>query len=652
MKKILTTVFILAFLIPQATFGATFGETDTGSNTYPGYSVYNSGAAQTDIGNGLVLDSEGNIFATIFLGINSRDLGLQKYDANGVLDTTWGGGDGTVSYDPGGFDNIYGLILDEEDGAIYVSADGAVAGEGYNAIALKYDLNGDLDTTWGGGDGIFSYNSGGTQNDGASALALDDSNNLYVAGYSSASGSNDFYVWKLDADGELDTTWGGGDGIAIPFSSSGNDNIRGIELASDGGLLVGGSGSVTDEGTNVVLAKLDVDGVLDTTWGGGDGVVTYNSSGTRTDLTVKMFVDDDDNIYVAGYQYAVFASADAHILKFDSNGDLDATWDDDGILTYDSGGRESFEDVLLHDDGYVYVTGRTSANAGDLIIQRYDTNGDLDPDFGTAGTVTYDIGGGDNSGADLAIDENDRIVAIGYGVVDGGYDAVMWRYTPDGTLDISFGNTAVTDFPSGYILASKGVLPETGTLESVSLYGDTEIGTTTLAIYDENFDLIWESNEVVSTTSADWLTVSIADGTPTALELASDTYYLAFQLETTASVPTITDRGTEFDGFFYPQAYGAFPASLPDAILSTVSWSIYATYTPVPEPEVEEEEESSGGGSSSSHRRSSSGSSNTTPNDAASPVAFVASGSVEELMVQLVALLQQLLEQLIAERGN
>src|SRR5882724_8521334 len=66
--------------------------------------------------------------------------------------------------------------------------------------------------------------------------------------------------------------------------------------------------------------------------------------------------------------------------------------------------------------------------------------GDLDPTFGTGGTVATDFGGFDSAHA-TAIQSDGKIVAAGIAVVQGGIasDFALARYNPDGTLDASFG---------------------------------------------------------------------------------------------------------------------------------------------------------------------------------------------------------------------
>lgn len=647
LSRFLALALLSIVVLPTAVFAETFGVENDGDTDYPGMVSYNSGATQNDQINRLVQDSDGNLYTAGNQGTNTLDWLVQKYDSNGTLDVDWGDS-GSVVYDGGGPDTAADLVLDA-DGNIYVA--GYQATNGYDASVRKYDSTGTLDTSWGS-SGMVTYNSEGVNNDLAYAIAIDDSNNIYVVAQAGINGG-DITVLKYDANGALDTSWGGM-GSTTPYNSGGSqyDTGRKIVFDSSGNSYIFGSQGTN--GNDLLVLKYDSDGVLDTSWGGGDGVVTYNSGGTQNDVANDGVIDSSGNLYVTGYQQT--NGTDFLILKYDTNGDLDTSWGGgDGVVTYNSGGTQNDAGVGLVLDGgnFLYVVGYQQSNGYDWLIHKYTPTGVLDSDFGASGIVTYNSGASQNDWANHVLIDNDGFVVVSGFHSTNGRDVAIRRYTSWGELDISFGNTPIGTFPQDYVLGSLAELGEdAASIDSVSIYADDEIGTTTLAIYDDSLNLVWESDEIISTTTDDWLTVAIASGTPaTLIDVEAGEYYLAFQIDNGTAVPTF-ERGDRYAGVALAQSYGPFPDPLEDHVENNMLWSIYATYTPVPEPEVEEEEEEeeSSGGGSSSHRRSSSGSSNTTPNDAASPVAFVALGSVEELMVQLVALLRELLEQLLEQQ--
>ena len=91
----------------------------------------------------------------------------------------------------------------------------------------------------------------------------------FMAGQSTSPGTfQDFTLVLYNADGSLDTTFGGGDGIAITSLTPGTDIANSVALQQDGKILVAGVGA------DFALARYNADGSFDTTFGGGSGIVT------------------------------------------------------------------------------------------------------------------------------------------------------------------------------------------------------------------------------------------------------------------------------------------------------------------------------------------------------------------------------------------
>ena len=75
---------------------------------------------------------------------------------------------------------------------------------------------------------------------------------------------------------------------------------------------------------------------------------------------------------------------------------------------------DSASDVVVTPDDVITVVGSASTDAGsDLAVARYHPDGTLDDSFGTAGLLTVDLHGGFDSGTDLALQPDGRVVAVG-----------------------------------------------------------------------------------------------------------------------------------------------------------------------------------------------------------------------------------------------
>jgi len=255
------------------------------------------GGSNIDSGSGIALDDSGNIYITgrtRSFGAGSYDAFIAKYDSagNSLLNITWGGS----LYDHG-----RGIALDGS-GNIYITGRAYNFGTGgSDAFIAKYDSAGNslLNITWGGSD----HESGRD-------IALDESGNIFITGYTYSFGAGwcDAFIAKYDSAGNslLNITWGGSDydsGSGIALDDSGNIYITGRAYNFGTG------------GSDAFIAKYDSAGnsLLSITWGGSD-----------SDQGMGIALDGSGNIYIAGETDSFGAGdRDAFIAKYLS-GDDDA----------------------------------------------------------------------------------------------------------------------------------------------------------------------------------------------------------------------------------------------------------------------------------------------------------------------------------------
>jgi len=92
----------------------------------------------------------------------------------------------------------------------------------------------------------------------------------------------------------------------------------------------------------------------------------------------------------------------------------------------------------------------------------------------------------------------------------------------------------------GFAKATKFTMPETGLATNVYLYSHSSSGTLRLALYEEatTKTLRWQSGQIANTATDDFVVAPISAGTPTNLTLDAGTYWLAWQVDTSADVPS------------------------------------------------------------------------------------------------------------------
>ena len=325
-----------------------------------------------DFASGMVLDSSGNLYLT----------GVYKE---------------TIDFDPG-------------SGVFNLTSNG-----GWDIFILKLDANGDF---------VWAQNLGGPSYDKARDIAIDNDDNLYIAGQF------------------RDT---------VDFDYSTNVN----ELTA------------TDNYDAFVL-KLDVD---------GNFIWVKQFSGTNKQDAVSVSVDNQQNVYVAGKflgdidvnlstpEFNVGNNYNAYVVKLDANGN--AQWirvissQDMNMLFYINviadkiyaGGYFEGDALVTWDYGFYNLT---SAGGRDVIMLVYNTNGDVidGKNFGSSGAENlYKITGYnegiyvagsfegtvnfDENGTDMTATSNGEKdaylmkIALNNNAVDTAYQSVNMKIFPN-----------------------------------------------------------------------------------------------------------------------------------------------------------------------------------------------------------------------------
>jgi len=327
----------------------------------------------------------------------------------GDLDPTFGGGDGTVTTDFGGTDPARAVAV-QPNGKIVVAG-----GKGDFALA-RYNQDGSLDTSFDG-DGTVTTDFGG--NDSADAVALQPNGKIVAAGTSSSS----FALARYNQDGSLDTGFGGGDGL-VTTAFPGSEGDEGNELLRqpNGKLIVVGTTHIPPYGRgSFALARYNADGTLDTGFGGGDGLATGidNNPATSADLAPNGQI-----VAAGGWEYF-------RVARFNSDGSVDTGFDGTGALFpgYEGTARLASA-VQVQKNGQVVAAGYVNdegTSETDFAVARFDTDGSLDASFGGDGMVTTDFSGGGDYARAIALQSDGKVVVVG-ATESSGSDFAVARY--------------------------------------------------------------------------------------------------------------------------------------------------------------------------------------------------------------------------------
>jgi len=313
------------------------------------------------------------------------------------------------------------------------------------------------------GDGVVTTNIATTAAvptvDSAQTVLVQSDSKILVGGASDAGIGGDFALARYNPDGTLDTTFGGGDGI-VTTDFGDADSIQSIALTGDGHIVaVGNTG--TGSFVNWAVARYNPDGSIDPTFSPGspDGPDAPDGDGklivdwfSRADFANGVAVDADNKIVVVGT--ATGQDTQLVVARFNPDGSFDNTFDADGKVSLDFfQGADAGSDVKIQADNKIIVVGASAAPGGhrNVVLARLNPDGSPDTTFGNQGKASADFGVG-SYGKDVVLEPGGKYV-VG-GLVDspatGDSNFAVTRFNANGTLDTSFGSggrTVVTSLP-------------------------------------------------------------------------------------------------------------------------------------------------------------------------------------------------------------
>jgi uncharacterized delta-60 repeat protein len=383
----------------------------------------------------------------------------------GFLDTSFGAPNGYVVTTVNSRQSGGNAIAVQSDGKTVVAGRAADARGNSSLALLRYNSDGSLDSTFGNGGIVLTtlvkgVNTGAS---GYSAVAILSDGKIVVAGSQLLSNTpiNFQYDWewvlaRYNPDGTLDTTFGGGrhpSGIAQYNLTSGREVVSAMQIQPwDGKIVV--VGSTVGSGDDVAVGRFNIDGTSDTTFGSG-GFVTWTSPGAASDNATDVALQSDHKIVVVGGTTANSgATVQLVMLRYNSNGSLDTTFNGSGVV---DSGFFGAHGVAIQSDGSIVVAGGVPASGStpaQAELARFTSTGAVDTTFGSNGTAVIN---GMTGASDLLLDPNtagEFDVCGGFQTGSGSsttYSDAVARVQANGSLDTGFGaNAGVSSYLAPY----------------------------------------------------------------------------------------------------------------------------------------------------------------------------------------------------------
>jgi uncharacterized delta-60 repeat protein len=358
------------------------------------------------------------------------DFFLTRFTASGVVDTSFGSNGVVMTDFTGGWDRVSQLLVTPE-GKIVAVGQAYTKGGLMDLGIARYSASGALDTTFGTGGKVTAQMMGGYAEVEESPLGatLDNNGRLVVVGRATGRqfGNYGYYhahfITRFTASGTLDKTFGksgklvgnagfhtsdGWNAVAMKNSEIRVGGINNgqwtIARVSDKGAflskvvspvydlvafepdaekVIGLTPISTPEtGNDIQIARVNLNGTLDTTFGGGDGVVV-------TDLTQHFGVvksneyaqhltfDGEGRILVAGWVITEQPTRDSLLVRYTASGELDSSFGSQGVVrtSITDERLEEARRVAVQEDGKIITAG--SAQRWNAELRRYESVYDI-----------------------------------------------------------------------------------------------------------------------------------------------------------------------------------------------------------------------------------------------------------------------------------
>ncbi|UTW07207.1 Ig-like domain-containing protein [Pseudomonas benzenivorans] len=319
------------------------------------------------------LDSSGNIYMPAEVsggGSDFYDMIVAKFTASGTLDTGFNG-DGYALWD-------FGSSYKHESGqGAAVDANGKLVVVGYSTqdtgvetAVARYNADGTFDTSFATvGWQLYPV---AASFDTAKDVVIQSDGKILITGYENSSGSYNAYLMRLSSDGQLDAGFGTGGIVKQDINPSGTDDIFDTAIDASGRIyvLTGGSYAMN-------VARFTSAGTLDTTFGGGDGIATVSTGGSMTNRGGGMAFDSSGKVLISSAAY-LGSGFDTVIARLTSDGALDTSFGQSGLikanLSDSASGWDEGYDLVVDSADNILIGGyarRSDSNTNDFMVARY-----------------------------------------------------------------------------------------------------------------------------------------------------------------------------------------------------------------------------------------------------------------------------------------
>lgn len=363
------------------------------------------------------------------------------------LDPAFGNG-GKIFVNFGAQDVPRALLL-APDGKLLMAGFANLAGSGDDIAMSRHLPNGSLDQAeFGiGGKVVHQY----LWRDQVNGMALQPDGKIVAVGIGAASNAGSVHVssiYRFNADGSTDSTFSDDGWTALRYDAISGGEFADVCVLPDGKILAAGvcRGNINGGRNGFGAMRFLPNGDLDPSY----GARFYELSNLVSGPGHAVFTPDGGIIFAN--QIWPTAGPEFVLLRLDAFGDRDFSFGTGGFVFPGIPTENSHYDtpICLLPDGRILLAGTTAygANLRQYTVLRLESNGVLDPTFGTLGRTDIRIGP-ESRCYGMTVAPSGKILVVGTGTPGVGQAAQAGaaRLTADGVLDSGFapGGTFMVD---------------------------------------------------------------------------------------------------------------------------------------------------------------------------------------------------------------
>ncbi len=429
--------------------------------------LYNGSGNYNDMASAIAITRQGNIYVTGSSYGNGSKADYVTIKYNSQGIEQW---IARYNGDYNSHDSATALVVDEKEN-VYITGASIRFGSSYDYVTIKYLENGVQ--AWQA-----YYNGTGNGGDYARAISIDQRGNIYVTGRSFGKGSQlDFATVKYNSTGIFQ--W------AVRFNGPGNniDYPSRIAVGVDGGVCVTGTSYTSNNSTDFATVYYDSNGIMQ--W-----YQIYNGEGNGYDRANDIKFDVYGNVYVTGTSQGKGSGFDFLTIKYSPSGSQ--YW----VTRYNSliGSDDEAKVLFIDDFGYVYAAGISVGinSEQDFLVTKSTMAGTSDQMWPTRYNgpgVSFDVAKA------LVIDTEKNLFVTGTSFNnESREDYLLFKLSNNGTIQWkSFFNGSYNedDNASAVVIDKLGNIALTGTLYSLFYpcnYGTVKFDNNGMKLWSREYD--------------------------------------------------------------------------------------------------------------------------------------------------------------------